>query len=159
MARKIWLKVSGSNIIYPYNIKEYINTRRQENLKYEFEYDETQESLISSSIYEVIQTQMPSNSETENIIEIEPILSGSVYVQQFSLTSSSLEEIEERKSLEWESIRRKRNELLIESDWTQFQDSPITGSKLNEWQNYRQSLRDITDETDPYNLTWPTKPN
>jgi len=53
------------------------------------------------------------------------------------------------------SIRLKRNGLLKESDWTQFNDSPLSAEKKNEWVIYRQELRDITNTT-PY--VYPTKP-
>ena len=58
------------------------------------------------------------------------------------------------------ALRHMRNTLLIESDWTQFTDSPLTDSKKNEWKTYRQSLRDLpATESDPENATFPTKPN
>ena len=56
-------------------------------------------------------------------------------------------------------LRKFRDNLLAQSDWTQFQDSPITGSALTDWQTYRQGLRDVTTQSDPYNIVWPTKPS
>lgn len=50
----------------------------------------------------------------------------------------------------------KRLSLLSQSDWVVLPHSPITGSKLDEWIQYRQDLRDITSQTPPYTL--PTKP-
>lgn len=71
------------------------------------------------------------------------------------------------RTIFFENVRGERNFLLNQSDWTQFQDSPITGSKLTEWQTYRQELRDLpstitytsqSEDTDirPY---LPTKPS
>lgn len=54
------------------------------------------------------------------------------------------------------SIKRERDSLLLQSDWVVLPHSPITGSKLDEWIVYRQSLRDITSQTPPYVL--PTQP-
>ena len=56
----------------------------------------------------------------------------------------------------WEEIRIQRNELLTECDWTQLLDIPTETKEL--WQTYRQSLRDITSQSNPYNITWPVKP-
>lgn len=53
------------------------------------------------------------------------------------------------------TVRLKRNGLLRESDWTQFNDSPLSAEKKLEWVTYRQTLRDITNTT-PY--VYPTEP-
>ena len=53
-----------------------------------------------------------------------------------------------------------RDNLLKESDWTQFTDSPLTDSKKTECKTYRQALRDLpATEADPENATFPTKPS
>ena len=41
------------------------------------------------------------------------------------------------------NLRRNRNILLAESDWTVLPDSPIADKTA--WQTYRQELRDITN--------------
>ena len=60
-------------------------------------------------------------------------------------------------------LRDERNQLLLESDWTQGIDSPLDSSKKTEWQTYRQSLRDVTSGissvSDVENVIWPTKPS
>ena len=58
------------------------------------------------------------------------------------------------------SLRTQRNQLLSASDWTQFNDSPLSQEKKAEWAAYRQSLRDLPSTvTDPTNVTWPTPPS
>jgi len=57
---------------------------------------------------------------------------------------------------EWDVIRNKRDNLLQTSDWTQLPDVPITTKEA--WATYRQALRDITNQSDPFNITWPTVP-
>ena len=63
---------------------------------------------------------------------------------------------------QWTQIRRERDKLLTESDWTQGSDSPLGGSKKTEWTTYRTSLRDLPDdqssETTYADITWPDKP-
>lgn len=63
----------------------------------------------------------------------------------------------------WKKVRRNRNLLLTESDWTQVADSPLTNSKKAEWVTYRQTLRDLpstqSSVTDIDNITWPTEPS
>ena len=36
-------------------------------------------------------------------------------------------------------IRETRNKLLLESDWTQGQDSPLSDEKKTEWRTYHTS--------------------
>ena len=50
--------------------------------------------------------------------------------------------------------------LLQECDWTDTVSAQVRlGSKYQEWQDYRQSLRDITNQSGyPTEVVWPTKP-
>ena len=57
----------------------------------------------------------------------------------------------------WGEIREIRDTLLTETDWVSGDDVP-TGHKTK-WQAYRQALRDVTNQSDPYNITWPTEPS
>lgn len=57
----------------------------------------------------------------------------------------------------WASVRAERNRLLQESDWTQLPDVPI--DTKDAWAVYRQQLRDVTDQPDPFNIIWPIPPN
>lgn len=54
-------------------------------------------------------------------------------------------------------IRKKRDTLLFDSDWTQVNDAPVDSVI---WAVYRQALRDITSqETFPQSVVWPIPPN
>jgi hypothetical protein len=61
---------------------------------------------------------------------------------------------------QWPIVRQKRNQLLQQSDWTDTASALARlGQELyNQWQTYRQALRDVTDQPDPFNITWPTPP-
>jgi hypothetical protein len=59
-------------------------------------------------------------------------------------------------STQWVVIQYQRDGLLANSDWTQLPD--VTLSNKTEWATYRQELRDITKQTDPFNIIWPTPP-
>lgn len=58
----------------------------------------------------------------------------------------------------WEKILSKRTQLLYLCDWTQLPDAPLTVQQKADWTTYRQALRDITAQEDPFNITWPTEP-
>ena len=57
---------------------------------------------------------------------------------------------------QWVVIKQQRNQLLLASDWTQLPDVPLATKEV--WAAYRQVLRDITTQTDPFNITWPVSP-
>jgi hypothetical protein len=56
------------------------------------------------------------------------------------------------------NLRNTRNALLMDSDWTQMEDSPLSEEKKAAWKNYRQELRDLTDIDDLSSIVWPTQP-
>lgn len=56
----------------------------------------------------------------------------------------------------WPTIRSRRDALLAQSDWTQLPDVPLPTKEA--WAAYRQALRDIPQQTDPHNISWPTPP-
>ena len=45
--------------------------------------------------------------------------------------------------LNWTKVALIRNFLLMDSDWTQLGDAPITADQKAQWATYRQKLRDI----------------
>jgi hypothetical protein len=58
-------------------------------------------------------------------------------------------------------VRDQRNNLLAESDWTDTASAPTRlGQELyDQWQTYRQALRDVTAQPGyPFNIVWPTPP-
>ena len=61
-------------------------------------------------------------------------------------------------TLTWANIRADRDQRLADTDWTQTPDIPQ--ETIWKWKTYRQDLRDIPQkQTDPNNITWPTKPS
>jgi hypothetical protein len=97
-----------------------------------------------------------TNDYTKNIIEGTPTLIDGKYYQNWIQTDATESEIQQRLEDKWFEIREIRNQLLMECDWTQLSD--ISTEIKNLWSNYRQDLRDITNQTNPFNITWPVKP-
>lgn len=55
-----------------------------------------------------------------------------------------------------EAVRITRNQMLKDSDFSQLVDSPVDKQA---WADYRQALRDITQQLGfPFNVTWPDAP-
>ena len=60
---------------------------------------------------------------------------------------------------QWAVIREVRNGLLATSDWTQVGDSPLSAGLREQWQIYRQALRDLPGAfSDPAGVIWPVDP-
>jgi hypothetical protein len=59
---------------------------------------------------------------------------------------------------QWIVVRGQRLHKLRASDWSVLSDVPMTAEKKVEWETYRQALRDVTTQPDPFNITWPTPP-
>lgn len=57
--------------------------------------------------------------------------------------------------LQWQIVRAQRNAKLAACDWTQLPDAPVN---KDAWAVYRQQLRDITSQADPFEIVWPTEP-
>jgi len=62
----------------------------------------------------------------------------------------------------WDAMKKRRNFLLTESDWSQLPDAPLTESEKQQWRTYRQQLRDIpaanANATVIAGINWPEKP-
>lgn len=55
----------------------------------------------------------------------------------------------------WALVRAERNAKLAACDWTQLPDAPVDHAA---WATYRQALRDVTNQSDPFNIQWPVAP-
>lgn len=62
-------------------------------------------------------------------------------------------ETEER----WVRIRRLRDEKLKDSDGKMLK-AQEKEEKVKEWKDYREALRNLTDQPDPKNIVWPVEP-
>ena len=55
---------------------------------------------------------------------------------------------------QWTSVRTQQRQKLYESDWTCSVTDYEVPNKL-EWVAYRQALRDLTAQSDPFAIVWP----
>ena len=61
----------------------------------------------------------------------------------------------------WARVRAERDRRIAATDWRVIVASESDeGSDLpTKWKTYRTKLRDITEQADPDNITWPTEPS
>jgi len=147
----MYIKIKNNVVTYPYTI----NNLKQDNPNVSFPSEITESVMAEFNIYEVRKTPKP-NDYTKNISEDTPILIDGVYYQNWVQTDASNSEINLRIENKWSEIREIRNELLKDCDWTQLGD--IQNVIKNNWQLYRQQLRDVTNQSNPFSIVWPVKP-
>lgn len=122
-------------------------------------------SVISDDIaalfgaFSVIATDPPKFNHTQNISNTAVFKNGA-WVETWTITSASPEEIAVRTSEKSSRVRDDRNRKLAECDWTQLVDSPLNPEAKAAWAFYRENLRMVPDQPGfPFNITWPTQPN
>jgi len=147
----MYLRIINNEINYPYSLQKL----RDDNPRTSFPYEMTESLMNEFDIYEVRITPKP-NDYTKNISEETPILVEGFYYQNWVQTDASTSEINARIEAKWIEIRQIRNELLLECDWTQLGDIPNETKSI--WQTYRQELRDVTSQSNPFSINWPAKP-
>ena len=124
---------------------------------------------FSGEDYEIVETNAPlSFTETIDGLEVEKSFyeTGYVHISHVSGTHYHLKYVDGKivkddDSLKdckdnamWATVRKTRNMKLEETDYLALQDQP---AMTNDMKVYRQNLRDITTQSDPYNITWPAK--
>ena len=81
-----------------------------------------------------------------------------------------LEKLEElKKERPFVLLRKERNRLISETDWTQLKDIDLDIIRERNWKNYRQALRDLPEKSNPKlneygdldmkSVSWPDKPS
>jgi len=106
---------------------------------------------IAEQGYYIISAWKPYDYATEKLVSAVPHLYDGMccVVDVEPLTA---EELQARVDTQWQTIRIQRNQMLKDCDWTQLADSPVNKTA---WAAYRQALRDITAQSDPFNIEWP----
>ena len=91
---------------------------------------------------------MPSGKKT---VRAAPELVDGMWFERWALADLTADET----AAQWSAVREQRNAKLAACDWTQLPDAPV---KAVAWAEYRQALRDITDQPNPFELVWPIEP-
>ena len=99
-----------------------------------------------------VQPTTPDKAPTgKKSVRATPELVDGLWIERWASVDLTTEET----AAQWTNVRIERNAKLIASDWTQVADAPVDAA---EWATYRQALRDITNQTNPFNIVWPAVP-
>ena len=109
--------------------------------------------LTANNTVELVET-LTFTTPTQKLSTVDAYVdSGKAYTVKVESTTS-----DEQTTLtnnKWGEVRIERERKLKDTDWRASSDLSMSDA----WKTYRQALRDITTQADPYNITWPTEPS
>ena len=109
--------------------------------------------LTANNVVELVQT-LSYTTPTQKLSIVDAYVdSGKAYTVK--VESTTTEEQTTLTNQQWSSIRLQRDNLLKNTDWRASSDLTLS----DDWKNYRQALRDVPTQSDPFNITWPTAPS
>lgn len=145
--------VNGVIEKFPYYVADIVAENPNISLPSEL----SAEALLEFNMFEVRILEQPSYSDrTQKIIEeTTPRYENNEWVIGWEVIEKTTEEVAAYDNAVITFVRNQRNSMLAASDWRALTDNTLT----QDWANYRQELRDITNQEGfPYNIIWPTPP-
>ena len=97
----------------------------------------------------ILRTVSSTDDILNNVLADEDYIEGSFSTDEYIIKEGKVTKknkttiTKQNKTQAQIDIRQKRDSLLINCDWTQTIDCPLTDTKKQEWQTYRQQLRDL----------------
>ena len=121
---------------------------------------------FSGEDYEIVETDAPlsyqDKDEEGNDITVTFNESGHIHEGHYHLKWDGSKIVKDDDALavcqtaeKWKDVRRDRNRKLEETDYLALKDNTLSTAMST----YRQALRDVPTQTDPDNITWPSKPS
>jgi hypothetical protein len=109
--------------------------------------------LTANNVVELVQT-LSYTTPTQKLSIVDAYVdSGKAYTVK--VESTTTEEQTTLTNQQWAIIRLERDRKLQATDWRASSDLTLS----DDWKNYRQALRDVPTQSDPFNITWPTAPS
>ena len=142
---------------FPFSIGDL----RRDNPNTSFPRNPSAELLAEWNVFPVVQQDPPSfDASTQNLNEVNPTLTSDQWLQTWSVTAASSDEIAQRTTDAEAQVRAQRNNLIAETDWVVVM-AKETGTNIPAaMKTYRQALRDLPSADGfPHTMTWPTKPS
>lgn len=139
---------------YPYSIYDL----KKDNPNTSFPDVLSQGQLRELGIFKVVREEK-ERSHLKNYSYGEVVFIDGQWVEPLIESDASESEISQRIDEKWSEIRSNRDNLLKSSDWTQLPDVALSAEAQRDWAVYRQKLRDITEQTDPFEIWFPEEPS
>ena len=143
---------------FPYSI----GNLRRDNPNTSFPRNPSDELLAEWNVFPVVKQDPPTfDAATQDLNETNPTLSSNQWLQTWSVTAASSDEIAQRTTDKQAEVRAQRNQLIAETDWVVVMAKEVGTNIPAAMKTYRQALRDLptTEAGFPHTMTWPTKPS
>ena len=109
--------------------------------------------LIANNVVELVEN-LSFTTPTQKLTKVDAyVQDGKAY--NVRVENTTAEEQTALTDQKWIAIRLERDRRLQITDWRASSDLTLS----DDWKTYRQALRDVPTQTDPYNITWPTEPS
>jgi len=145
-----------NNLVTEYPLFEGDLENRFPDLKFPMD---THGTPIPEGYVKVVPKMPPENDFANRYLESLPEFVDGVWTTTWTPVPLTEEERTQWHDSVCDNIRNKRNIELLQCDWTQLPDSPLTTDTKSQWQSYRQQVRDITAQPNfPDNIIWPIPP-
>ena len=98
-----------------------------------------------------VHMEIPEGLDPQCIMAVRDSDSGEITLQ------TDPAKLAQKTADQWTSVRAQQRDLLYKSDWT----CSVTDYEVpnkSEWVQYRAQLRDVTKQSDPFNIVWPSPP-
>lgn len=140
-------------IEYPYSLEKM----RSDNPQTSFPREMSAEELAEWGVFAVEEQAPPAFSEQTELIELQPpSLVNGVWVQGWVILDASDKEMEQRKITKSAEVRKRRNRLLSETDYSQISDFQGSEAEKLNFAQFRQQLRDLPQQEGfPFSYVWP----
>lgn len=116
----------------------------------------TDEQFVAFGVHKLRFVTPPAyDRATQDLSEGDAVFIDGEWYQNWIVTDLAPEAVDALSAKILHAIRAERNAKLTACDWTQLPDAPVDAEA---WAEYRQALRDITDQPDPFAIVWPQTP-
>jgi hypothetical protein len=107
----------------------------------------------------ILQAPMPETTRFQSAVR-NGVVQDSLgnWVQAWTVVDWTQEQIDAAIEQQWVQVKAERDSRLANTDWYVIRELETGTPKPEGMQAYRQALRDITLQADPFNITWPVNP-
>ena len=98
-----------------------------------------------------VHLEVPEGLDPQCIMAVRDSESGEITLQEDPT------KLAQKTADQWASVRAQQRDLLYKSDWT-CSVTDYEPPNRDAWVQYRAALRDVTTQTDPFNIVWPSPP-